>query len=272
MSNHIYILVHYYDTELPDVIQNQMRKQYHILNGDALKEQFPENILGEIIVTRECLVDGNIKGTCLDELFVSRAKFLSEKFGVTKHDYYEKTASEFQKILEIHANSDINLWFEDDLFCQVNFWFVAHLIFEFEQDCKVYLIRPPLHTPYGFGGLTKLELDLSYKERVQITDLDKIGDLWKSYQQGDTEQLVSTAKELKGSFPFILQAVEAHIARIPTKIDPGRPVKALIEIMKDLETEDFKTVFREFNKREAIYGFGDTQVKKLMEDIKKQRK
>ncbi len=39
-----------------------MRKQYHILNGDSLKEQFPENIQGDIIVARECLVDGNVKG------------------------------------------------------------------------------------------------------------------------------------------------------------------------------------------------------------------
>ena len=35
---------------------------FHILNGDALKSQFPERILGEIIVARECLVDGPVEG------------------------------------------------------------------------------------------------------------------------------------------------------------------------------------------------------------------
>jgi len=39
------------------------KKQYHILNGDALKEQFPDRIKGKIIIARECLVDGNVTGT-----------------------------------------------------------------------------------------------------------------------------------------------------------------------------------------------------------------
>lgn len=35
---------------------------FHILNGDALKSQFPEQILGEKIIARECLVDGSVEG------------------------------------------------------------------------------------------------------------------------------------------------------------------------------------------------------------------
>lgn len=248
-----------------------MRKVYHILNGDSLKQQFPQNILGEIIVARECLVDGNVKGSDLDELFVSRAKFLSRSYGGSEGEYYENTASEFQKILVIHRNSDLNLWFEDDLFCQVNFWFVAHLIFEYVKNSTVYLIRPPLHTPFGFGGLNETKLTEVYQARVQIKDIEKIAGLWKSYQSGDTEQLMSTAKKLEKTFPFILRAVEAHIDRIPSENDPGRPSKALIEIMNDLQTEEFGKVFGEFNRREPIYGFGDLQVKKLLNEIKNNR-
>jgi hypothetical protein len=33
-----------------------MEKHYHILNGDALKKQFPEEIGGEVMVVGECLV------------------------------------------------------------------------------------------------------------------------------------------------------------------------------------------------------------------------
>lgn len=248
-----------------------MKKVYHILNGDSLKQQFPQNILGEIIVARECLVDGNIKGSDLDELFVSRAKFLSRSYGGSEREYYENTASEFQKILVINRNSDLNLWFEDDLFCQVNFWFVAHLIFKYLKDVSVYLVRPPMHTPYGFGGLNEGALIEAYENRVRISNLGKIASLWKCYQDGDTEPLISTAKKLKDSFPFIFRAVEAHIERIPSENDPGRPVRALIEIMNELESEDFGAVFKEFHRREAIYGFGDIQVKKLFNEIKNNR-
>ncbi|MBL4568251.1 MAG: hypothetical protein JKY69_00790, partial [Flavobacteriaceae bacterium] len=79
--------------------ENLMRKQYHILNGDSLKEQFPVTIDGEIIVARECLVDGDVTGCDLDELFRSRAKFISTNYdGYSEQDYYDKTVPELLKI------------------------------------------------------------------------------------------------------------------------------------------------------------------------------
>ena len=62
--------------------------------------------------------------------------------------------------------------------------------------------------------------------------------------------------------------MKAHIERISTEENLGRPVQSLIQIMKELETEEFEPVFREFCIRESIYGFGDLQVKRLFDEIK----
>ena len=249
-----------------------MRKQYHILNGDSLKQRLPDNIQGIIIVARECLVDGNVKGNDLDELFHSRSQFISSNYeGYNEQDYYEKTVPEFQKIKSIDDDSDINLWFEDDLFCQVNFWFVAHLISKKIRNNTVYLIRPESHNQYGFGGLNKSELISIYKNRFVLTELDKIASLWESYQNDDTKKIINTARELESTCPFILPAVEAHIERKPTNENPSRPTQSLAAIMRELETEEFEPVFKEFSKRESIYGFGDLQVKRLFDEIKNNR-
>ena len=244
-----------------------MKKQYHILNGDSLKQQFPKNIQGEIVVARECLVDGNVKGNNLDELFASRAKFLSENYGGTEQDYYEKTASEFLKILEISDNSDINLWFEDDLFCQVNFWFVVNLLLKKVNDSQIFLVRPETHNQYGFSGLKKTELSSIYKNRLFLTELDKISSLWESYQNDNTKKLMKTARELENKYPFILPTVKAHFQRIPTDGHMGRPTRSLIMIMEELKTDKFEPIFKEFNSRESIYGFGDLQIKRLYDKI-----
>lgn len=104
-----------------------MSHQCHILNGDTLKEQFPTSISDDLIVMRECLVDGDISGNTLDELFKSRAIFISENVpNCSKQDYFDKTVSEISKLLAISPGTEINLWFEEDLFCQVNFWFSVH--------------------------------------------------------------------------------------------------------------------------------------------------
>jgi len=243
-----------------------MRKQYHILNGDALRQQFPNNLQGDIIVARECLVDGNVEGKELDELYASRAKYLSQNYGGTEQDYYEKVVPEFKKIESISDDSEINLWFEDDLFCQVNFWFVVHLITKTVGNSSVFLIRPESHNQYGFGGLNHAELATIYKNRVMLTELDKLASLWEFYHNDDTEKLIRTAQELQ-AYPYILPAVEAHIERKPTNGSAGRPAQSLITIMAELGTEEFGPVFRAFNARESIYGFGDVQVKRLLDEI-----
>jgi len=94
-----------------------MQKQYHILNGDSLNQQFPASISGEIIIARECLVDGNIEGETLADFYLSRAKFIEKLLNENNTDFYfRKSVVEFQKIQNIPEKSEINLWFEDDLF------------------------------------------------------------------------------------------------------------------------------------------------------------
>lgn len=248
---------------------DQIENQYHVLNGDALKKQFPKKITGEVIVARECLVDGDVKADSLDELFEVRAKFISQFYGeYSIQEYYSGSVSEFEKIRNIPRQSSINLWFEDDLFCQVNFWFITYLLFNFSAVGTVFLIRPPLHTHYGFGGLNESELFEAFEKRVQLVQIDKIAHLWKSYQSNDLEQLIHTAQAFEKSLPFILRAVEAHLERLPGENSPGRPIKSLREIMKELNTDEFEPVFREFKKRESIYGFGDVQVKRMLDEIK----
>lgn len=64
-----------------------MNKEFHILNGDSLKTQFPKSIKGENIIARLCLVDGNVKANTLEELFEVKAEYLSNNYtNITKED------------------------------------------------------------------------------------------------------------------------------------------------------------------------------------------
>jgi len=246
-----------------------MERQYHILNGDALKKQFPHNIDGEIIITRECLVDGDVMSDNLEEFFEVRAKFIAEFYrDYSSRDYYTDTVSEFEKIKNIPKQSVINLWFEDDLFCQVNFWFIVYLLFSFVQECTVFLIRPKVHTQYGFGGWNRSELIQAFKDRIHIKEMTKVANLWEAYKNDNMENLLNIARELEERYPFILRAVKAHIERIPTEVNTGRPARTLLNIVKEFGTEEFGPVFKEFCRRESIYGFSDLLVMRLLDEIK----
>lgn len=251
-----------------------MRKQYHILNGDSLKAQFPDNIKGELIVARECLVDGNVEGGDLSELYRSRSQFISENYGAYEvKDYYEKTVPEFRKIQNITEGSDINLWFEDDLFCQVNLWFVMNLIFENYKNQSVFLIRPKTTYEYNFGGMNKEELLRGFrnKTKIDLSELKELSKLWKLYQQGNCDEMIKIAEKLKHRFPFLIHAIQAHIDRLPQFGNLGRPTQSLIQIMDELNTVEFAPIFKAFSRREGIYGFGDLQVKRILDEIKNNR-
>ena len=55
---------------------------YHILNGDALAEQFPvHKIPGQIIVIREAFVEGPLSNQFSADFWEKRLQFVAAAFG-----------------------------------------------------------------------------------------------------------------------------------------------------------------------------------------------
>lgn len=245
-------------------------KTFHILNGDALLDIFPSELLtGEIIIARECLVDGPVSSETPEQFWDIRANFIQETYGEERESYFGEVVTEFDKIKAVPANSEVNFWFEDDLFCQVNLWFCVSLLMPVAHAIKVYVIKPPLigQEPdwRGFGMMDRHTLAEAYlnKQELSLADLSLLSSLWDAYQKNDRDKLMQLSFINSKNFPFLEQVIQAQLDR-----QDNRPENALKEIMKEKQTTDFKTVFQEFGKREGIYGFGDWQVEGLMEKIK----
>ena len=106
-----------------------MKKSLHLLNGDHLAQQLQGASYFQIhLVFREALIVGPVAGTCLDEFWKLRTEFITTSYGVTAEEYSQKTISEIERLHSIPEDSEICLWFEDDLFCQVNLWFTLNLL------------------------------------------------------------------------------------------------------------------------------------------------
>ena len=244
---------------------------YHILNGDSLANSFPDaKIVGDIIVVREGLIDGNLSGDNLPDFWQSRATYM----GMTETEYYNDVVKEFEKLLNAPENSEFNLWFEYDLFCQVNMWFVISIINMLSIKKKVYAV----YTSYldrtskqfwsGFGSANSAELVICFDNRttLNVVDLQFGQELWTAYKSGNTEKLIRLAKNRSSSFPYLQEVVKAQVDRFPLDGTKGRPEKVLEEIIKDIST-DFHKVCIEFWNRESVYGFGDIQIKHIYDKV-----
>src|SRR5829696_4525868 len=231
---------------------------YNILNGDSLAHSFPNaGIEGDIIVVREALVDGDLSGDNLNDFWRSRAKY----HGSTEADYHNGVAKEFEKIITAPDNTEFNLWFEYDLFCQVNMWFVISIINSLSIKKKVfavftcYLDKTDKQFWNGFGPAKSEELKVCYADRIPLSEADiNFGqELWKAYKNGNLEELTNLSKHQSSAFPYLQEVVKAHVDRFPKDGTKGRPEKVIEDITKNIST-DFHEVFREFWKRESIYG------------------
>ena len=214
---------------------------YNILNGDSLAHSFPgARIQGETIVAREALIDGDLSGDILQDFWQTRAKYLNLNY----EDYYSTVVKEFEKILDAPDNSEFNLWFEYDLFCQVNMWFVISIINNLRVTKKVfavytsYLDRNSKHFWNGFGPAAEDELITSFNNKILLNDADlQFGnDLWLAYKNEDLEALSQLSENKSKAFPYLKEVIDAHIDRFPKEGEKGRPEKLLEDITKNIST------------------------------------
>ncbi len=238
----------------------------HILNGDSLLAKFPEKIQGDKITIREALIDGPIKAGSLPEFWKERQHFVSQRYPESTLDYFSHVQSEFEKITALPSDSGVCCWFENDLFCQVNFWFVMSLLVH--HPGETYLALPVSDLKTGFGG-TEEDILASFENSVVIHAEDRwvFGQLWKYFSDQEVFEATTLAERYNSKFPFLLPAVEAWRDSIPLGDYPGRPKATLMEIRQELETDDFKLIFKEFRDRLPIYGYGDLQVLNMGKEL-----
>ncbi|MCJ8165213.1 DUF1835 domain-containing protein [Pontibacter sp. E15-1] len=241
---------------------------YHILNGDCLATQFRDLTLqDEVIVCRECLVEGKTKAENLTDFWNTRAAFIAATYNVQPSTYFSNTVKEFEKLYQLTSASEVCLWFENDLFCQVNMWFVLSLLatLPVRNVYRVFPVAQPGADRWrGFSDYSPNLLLQAYQARVQLSPEDMaLGqNLWTAYQQHDLEQLKALSHTPSDCFQYLEEVCQAHSDRFPEDSNLDRPERVIKEILNTTAT-DFPTVFAEFSAREGIYGFSDLQVKTI---------
>ena len=244
----------------------------HILNGDALAEKLLGTAINkDLIVCRECLIEGTVTAENLNDFYTSRARFLHEAYQVTEEEYFKTSVGEFDKISNLPPGSEVCLWFEDDLFCQANMWFTLSLLkpLTFLRIYRVFPVLPEKADHWvGFGFSTPELLNEAYFQRTQMTseDIELADNLWSAYKANDFMKLKDLSAQPSTAFHYLKEVCQAHIDRFPSDGSAGRPERTALEIVHTV-SRDFNQVFSEFSKREGIYGFGDLQFKKIYDRV-----
>ena len=244
-----------------------MNKIFNITNGDCLAEQLEETtISGEMIICREALVAGPLQAENLDVFWKVRSEFIAENYGDTKENYYRKVVSECNKMMQIPEDSEVHLWFEDDLFCQVNMWFCLTLIPK-DKNINVYRIFPKASKENQWKGFSDsdrfdLEEELTSKVLFKQKDLELGLNLWEAYQSNHQNKLKQLSEIQSDCFRFLPELITVY-----QNINPEVFIKNLIQN----GITDFSEVFEKFRDELGIFGFGDLQVKLIYDKVFKEK-
>lgn len=249
-----------------------MTTPLHLLNGDQLAQQLQgASYFQTHLVFREALIVGPVKNQSLDAFWKIRSEFIVTSYGTTAEEYNQKTISEIERLQQLPTNTEVCLWFENDLFCQVNLWFLLSLLADMPK-LKLFRVFPPVSPTedrwVGFGSADLVSLGDCYQARIPLTisDLALGKALWQAYSSQDWDVFNSLSFQSSPCFPSLEEVCQAQLDRLPGAAGLGKPERILHGILSTGVT-DFSLIFREFNRQAGIYGFGDLQVKAMLNSL-----
>jgi hypothetical protein len=239
----------------------------HVLPGDAYVDTFRETGLdGEIAIFREALVEGDTSGDDIAAFLETRERYHASADVDDRPPYKSYVAAEIEKIARAGRGDTVNLWFEYELFCSANYWFCLNILHDSKAD--IYRVAPITLSAAakwrGFGEMTAAESITCWDGRIEITcdDVDQGAELWLAFKSKDRDRLVELGEYDSPAFPYLAEVSHAA-AELET-----RPANILREIVTSGHA-DLESVFPRFSASAGVYGFGDAQVKKLLEQITK---
>jgi hypothetical protein len=243
---------------------------FHITNGDYLADDLKKtSIKGEIIICREALISGPLQSDSLEDFWKTRSSFVSEEYEAPEKSYYRKVVPEFQKIIDIPEDSEVNLWFENDLFCQTNMWFCISLLSK-KKNIKVYRVFPKaLENEDHWKGFSLADSNLLeelFHSKIELREEDiQLGtDLWEAYQKQDKKTLSQLSESKSPGFQFLKEVIDAYLNTFPENDQLTNPEVFIRNLVKN-GAKDFNSVFEEFQHNFGIYGYGDFQVKNMFQ-------
>lgn len=241
----------------------------HVLNGDATLTLFRQSELpGTAVVCREMMCEGKVKCTNdMSAFFDTRSKHLEYHYGIDKQTYFAHVVQELEKLKTAGEYQEVVLWFEFDLFCQINLLFVLHYLrTQLIRLPKISLVSIDQHPEVpefkGLGMLMPYHFPALFDQRVILeeADLELAARAWQAYCEGDPLKLEAISQQPTGNLIFLGPALSAHLQRLPSVENGLNAIQSYFLRKLSLSGQRWYDLYAQFWNDMRIYGFGDFQL------------
>lgn len=257
-----------------------MTKTIHVLNGDSTAQILEKTeIKGDVVVWREMLCEGPLhKEVGSDEFWTKRYAFFEKELGVQRLEYYDKTIKEIVRLEDLSGYDNIVLWFEYDLFCQVNLLALCtYLLDNYVKKANYYLIctgkEKGKEQLQSLSDYSPSEFKTLFENKVILskTNLEFAKESWKLYVENNIDILKSFDFNQSSKFKYLQLAINQHLLRFPTENGLNQIENKILDVINSnsfTKNEIVKNLLI-WQQIETVYGFGDLQYFQYLNKLEK---
>ncbi|WP_461532780.1 DUF1835 domain-containing protein [Sinomicrobium sp.] len=252
-----------------------MTTTLHITNGDDFTSYLKKlKLEGEIITWREMLCEGKTLTEVGSESFwKTRYEYLHRYYKISKANFIEATLKEYRRLCNQKSQEEIVLWFDEDLFCQINMIAVASWLKKHRKGAQISLVckKQKKSTPFILTNFSEEQLHKLYQSRITLTqdDIEYADYLWQLYCSDTPLRLETFSKFNSSQFPYLTDAIALHLHRFPTVKNGLNELENKVLQTADQKRIASKSKFvQSLVKMDTQYGYGDMQYINMLGHLK----
>lgn len=251
----------------------------HITNGDSTTNYLKSlQFSGDFITWREMLCEGKTTTDVGSETFwKNRFDFFKSSYNISKQKFINYTLKEYRSLCNKKSQKEIVLWFEYDLFCQVNMIAVISWLKRFRKGHHISLVCSGKvgnsKLMYALPELNEKQIHNHFENRIVLSqdDIEYADYIWQLYCSDSPLRLETVYKFRTNSpFKYLASAIEAHLKRFPS-IENGLNVveNNILKTALSKKPKSKDQLIGQLLKDEDVFGFGDLQYHNKIAEMRK---
>lgn len=230
----------------------------HITNGDSAAAGIGEIHPGDTVLPwRDLLHEGPVpEGLPLEELSRLRAEYLSSAGYAPPAEVLAAFRSRDNTLLQLARFDEVALWFEHDLYDQLQLIQVLAWFHEFTEDANLTLIQADSY----LGPMAAAELAPLWERRTPIggMQLKAAGSAWSAFRASHPTLLGAMITSRFPGMPYLAPALLRFCEEYPSTVNGcSRTEQTILRLCAQSQAPDERALFRLFQQAEEPFWLGD---------------
>lgn len=254
-----------------------LNKTLHITNGDGTTNYLKKlQVKGKIITWREMLCEGKtLTDVGSEKFWNTRFQFFKNSYNISKEMFINLTLKEYRSLCNTKNSKEIVLWFEHDLFCQINMLAVLSWLKKHRKGYTIFLVCSGKikgsDKMFSLTDLSENQILEHYKNKIELdqNDIEYAHYIWQLYCSNSPLRLetVNNFKPNK-AFKYLVDALKVHLKRFPS-IENGlnNTENFILETANNFTFSTKKQFITKLLELQQVFGFGDIQYETAINNL-----